>query len=407
MTEPASPSAAPSRDRDHALGTYPGEGLPRLRVRIPRGYQAPFHMEVGQRNARFVKRPLTPLDGYARFAGPLKRQARLAGRAVALVPEPDHDLVHTQNVVPLLTRRPYIVTFESYLPRVTQDRPSPRLERWLRGRLLSEQCVAVIAKSDYARRQFRAQSADFADRSALEAKMHLLYAAVPVRRDAPKSPSGVLRLLFVGRNFIRKGGPAVLEAHERLRRAGVPVETTIVSSLRETPNDFFGPSDLDYIRREHARVRQEGVVHQPSLTNAEVERLMDRTDYFLAPTLQDTFGFAQVQALAGGTPVLASDAYSQPEIVEHGRSGFLVPLDTDGIGRWSWVYRRDEPGYLEAYAGAVADLGGAMADRLAAVWEDAAGYEALSAGALAHVRRRFDPAVARDTLERLYESCRR
>jgi len=391
------PSPVPSDGTPQGAESYPGAGLPKLRVRIPRGYQAAFHMDVGQRNARFVKRPLTPF----------RRKHFFAARAVAFVPEPDYDLVHVQNVVPLLTRRPYIVTFESYLPRVTQDRPQARLEAWLRQRLLSEQCVALIAKSEYAWRQFAWQNRHFDGRSALEAKMQLIYAAVPLRRSEPKRRSGGLKLLYVGRNFIRKGGPAALRAHARLREAGVPVETTVVSSLRETPNDFFGPTDPEYIRRQHAAVAQEGVTHHASLPGREVERLMDEAAFFLAPTLQDTFGFAQAQALAGGTPVLATDAYAQPEIVEDGRSGFLFPIETDPIGRWSWIYRRDSPGYLEAYEDAVERLGRSMAERLQAFWESDDSYEALSAGALEQVRRRFDPLAARDRLEVLYERCRR
>jgi glycosyltransferase involved in cell wall biosynthesis len=38
----------------------------------------------------------------------------------------------------------------------------------------------------------------------------------------------------------------------------------------------------------------------------------------------EPFGMVMVESLAAGTPVLAFDQGAAPEIVEHGRSGFLV-----------------------------------------------------------------------------------
>lgn len=73
--------------------------------------------------------------------------------------------------------------------------------------------------SNYALRQFRWQNRAFRDLNLLEDQFHLIYPAVRTQRSRPKkSPSGKLRLLFVGNNFMRKGGPAVLRAHEELRK---------------------------------------------------------------------------------------------------------------------------------------------------------------------------------------------
>ncbi|MBI3321915.1 MAG: glycosyl transferase family 1, partial [Candidatus Omnitrophica bacterium] len=188
--------------------------LPRLRVRIERGYAGQFFMDLGQRNAVFVKRPLVPLRRLFSWAD-----------AFALLPEPDFDMIHSFNAIPILTRRPYIVTYEDYLPRVPEDRYIGWLERRLRNSLLEDRCVAVVAASEYARRQFHWQHRDWTGRAAVEQKTHRIYPAVPVTRTQPKQPSpSRLKLVFVGGDFMRKGGPAVLRTHERLARQGVPVE---------------------------------------------------------------------------------------------------------------------------------------------------------------------------------------
>lgn len=369
-----------------------------LRVRTRRDYTVGYTVDLGQRNATFVERPFSPLRRVFGWAD-----------AFALLPEPDYDLVHALNAVPLLTRRRCVISFEDYLPRVPEDRYVGWLERALQRRLLDDRYFALLALSKYAVRQFRRQNRGFAGLPQLEAKLRLRYPAIALRRAAPKSSLGpTLRLLFVGRDFMQKGAPAMLLAHELLRRGGVPVQTTIVSSLRWRQDAAYAhPRSPEIVERTKARLAQDGVTHHFETPHAEVMRLMEEADFFAFPTLHDTFGYAALEALACGTPVLASATNALPEVVEDGRNGFLLPLELDGeLGRWAWTYRTHEPGFLPAYEEAMRVLGETIAERLAELWESRDRYAGLSAGALAIVRERFDLASARAELEELYERAR-
>jgi glycosyltransferase involved in cell wall biosynthesis len=373
---------------------------PPLRVRTRKDYSVPFLVDAGQRNAVFVRRKWTPLRRVLPWAD-----------AFAILPEPDFDIVHAVNAVPILTRRPYVLTFEDYLPRTPEDRYVGWLERALQRTLLSDRCVGLVAISEYALRQFRRQAHDFAEREALEAKLQLLYPAIAPRRSTPKAGFGGagVHLVFVGHDYLRKGGPALLDAHEALRAAGVPVRTTVVSTLRWAPEVYIGPPDTAYVQAQHARLATTpGVTHRLGLPNAQALALMDDADFLVFPTLHDTFGYVSLEAMATGTPVLASATCAQPEVVEHGVSGFLLAMDDqDPIGRWAWTYRTAEPGYMDAYRATMAALGGQIAEHVAAVWD--AGperYAQLSAGALARVAERFGQERLRVALEQLYEQCR-
>ncbi|MDX6560353.1 MAG: hypothetical protein QOD65_167, partial [Gaiellales bacterium] len=138
---PASPSA-----------DFPGAGLPALRVKTLRALPVRMCIDFGQRNAVFLRRPLTA------------RRLAVWTESFAPVPEPGYDLTHSFNAVPTMTRRPFMVSFESYLPRFPSDhdhgmltRPLALLEEHLRARLADERCVACLAFSEYAHRQFAAQ----------------------------------------------------------------------------------------------------------------------------------------------------------------------------------------------------------------------------------------------------------
>ena len=59
----------------------------------------------------------------------------------------------------------------------------------------------------------------------------------------------------------------------------------------------------------------------------EVVPLLSIADLFLLPSAQESFGLAALEAMACEVPVVASRVGGLPEVIEHGVSGFLHPLD--------------------------------------------------------------------------------
>ena len=55
--------------------------------------------------------------------------------------------------------------------------------------------------------------------------------------------------------------------------------------------------------------------------------LLSVSDVFLLPSAQESFGLAALEAMACEVPVVASSVGGLPEVIEHGVSGFLHPLD--------------------------------------------------------------------------------
>lgn len=60
--------------------------------------------------------------------------------------------------------------------------------------------------------------------------------------------------------------------------------------------------------------------------HASVDELLACADLFLLPSKNESFGLAALEALACGTPVIATDMGGIPELVVHGETGFVFPM---------------------------------------------------------------------------------
>jgi glycosyltransferase involved in cell wall biosynthesis len=128
-------------------------------------------------------------------------------------------------------------------------------------------------------------------------------------------------LLTVGRLVPHKGADRAIAI---ARSVGLPL--VIVGDV--TP--YLSDSAPFYEQRVRPHVDGRGVVHHPRLPNAEVLSLMSRARAFLFPiSWEEPFGLVVAEAMAAGTPVIATRRGSLPELVAHGETGFLGETDAE------------------------------------------------------------------------------
>ena len=159
-----------------------------------------------------------------------------------------------------------------------------------------------------------------------------------------RAPSVVPRILFVGGDFERKGGPDLLRAFEGL---GEKAELVLVTGHTVEP--------------------VEGVRVERGVTpgSARLHRAFAEADIFCLPTYGDCTSVAIGEALAAGLPVVTTTVGSNAETVRDGETGLLIP-----------------PGDQAALAGALERLVG-----------DAELRGRMGAAARADARERMDAAA--------------
>jgi alpha-1,6-mannosyltransferase len=136
----------------------------------------------------------------------------------------------------------------------------------------------------------------------------------PVLRARWAKPNEIL-LLHCGRLSAEKKPRRSLDAVAALRRAGVPAQLVVAGS---------GPL-LPMLRAEAERralpVCFLGFLGDPALLGA----LLATADVVIAPGPVETFGLAALEALASGTPVVASAESALSEVI--GSAGIAAPGD--------------------------------------------------------------------------------
>ncbi len=145
---------------------------------------------------------------------------------------------------------------------------------------------------------------------------------VAAAHQGPKTPSAELRLLFVGRAEERKGLPVLLAAFQALVEH-VPARLTVVGADPAEVHSAIADPDLA------AHVETPGKV-----SDAELWAALGEADLLCAPSLSgESFGMVLIEAMASGTPPVASAIAGYSDVVSDGVDGVLVPpADPQALG---------------------------------------------------------------------------
>jgi glycosyltransferase involved in cell wall biosynthesis len=136
----------------------------------------------------------------------------------------------------------------------------------------------------------------------------------PVQR-APAAPGARAKILFVGGDFVRKGGDLLLDVFAK--RFSDRAELHLVS--RQAPTEL--PPNV--------RVHAAFMPNDPRLA-----KLYGEVDLLVVPTTADTGPlWVFMEAMSKSCPIIGTDTGSNKELVRHGETGLIVPIgDPQALG---------------------------------------------------------------------------
>jgi len=126
-----------------------------------------------------------------------------------------------------------------------------------------------------------------------------------------KVKSKKIRLLFIGRYFKEKGGLHALQAMDWLTKTYDNVEALFISEVpKKILEEYTGNKNIKF---------------KKLLPYKDVlEKVYPRTDILIYPGYSDTFGFAFVEALAFGIPIVTVEGYARKDIITEGKTGYII-----------------------------------------------------------------------------------
>lgn len=135
-------------------------------------------------------------------------------------------------------------------------------------------------------------------------------------------------VLFVGRITQQKGLPYLLKA---ARELPADVQLVLAAGAPDTPQIL---QEVTELVEELRKVRDNVIWIQKHLSRNELIALLSSATVFACPSIYEPLGIVNLEAMACSIPVIATATGGIPEVVAHGETGLLVPIEqlTDGSG---------------------------------------------------------------------------
>jgi glycosyltransferase involved in cell wall biosynthesis len=140
---------------------------------------------------------------------------------------------------------------------------------------------------------------------------------VPASEVRPLSSRDECRLLFIGGEWLRKGGDVMFAAADMLASKGIPVRVDVVGAPPEALPERSWLHYRGYLSKgnpEHL---------------ALLRSLMCNAELLLLPTRRDCTPMVFAEANAYGTPAVTRDVGGVADVVRDGANGIVLPEDAD------------------------------------------------------------------------------
>ncbi|MCS2221615.1 glycosyltransferase family 4 protein [Bacteroides fragilis] len=126
-------------------------------------------------------------------------------------------------------------------------------------------------------------------------------------------------LIFIGREWDRKGGWKLLDIYHIIKSHCIPCTLTIIGSYPKTNINDQNITIYPYIDKS----TEEGMTL--------FQQLLQQSHLLIAPALFECFGILYCEAAAYGIPVLTSNVGGVSQVIREGKNGFLFPVNATAI----------------------------------------------------------------------------
>lgn len=232
-----------------------------------------------------------------------------------------YDTIHSFNRL-CISNSPYILELENgtaflhYQPEKINVFTKYIVKKFV----LSDNLNAIVFNSQASMNSFGKLFPELYKLEKVKKKSKVIYPLVPINNMVSektikdKIDRNNVTFLFISSTFDLKGGKELVNAFIKLKESFNNVELKIISKRKDIPKEF-----LD-------KISNNGSIE---LLESEFSRKDLYTDYYLnadvfvLPTFRDSFGLVILEAMKNGLPIISTDTFAIPEIVDE-TNGILL-----------------------------------------------------------------------------------
>lgn len=176
--------------------------------------------------------------------------------------------------------------------------------------LNAEKCRAIVLWSNWAREGYINDGVD---------GRKIVVIPPTFETHEKRTSHNTKNILFLGRDYKRKGGDVALRVFENLKKSFDNLHLTFIGRI----------PDKEVVEK----IREDGSISYFEFVSKKDlhEKIFPETDVFLLPTRAEAYGMSIIEAMSYGIPVVSSNISAIPEVVEDGVSGYLAPPRSVGL----------------------------------------------------------------------------
>ena len=245
------------------------------------------------------------------------------------------DILHTFNTI-CYTKKPWIVTFETLLPRreevahyhheISNYRITENVKKDILA-MASDNCKKIIALSECNKKIQEEFLKNFDKNIAERIKDKLIVMHPPQKllltqdelKQKIEKKNNEINFLFIGNQFFRKGGKEIIKVLTKFRQEHKKrFRLTIISNF--TPDiEFTRTNEIDKNNIIQFVIKNKDWIQwYKDINNNEVLEIAKKCDVGLLPTFADTYGYSVLEMQAAGMPVITTNIRALPEINKAG-----------------------------------------------------------------------------------------
>jgi glycosyltransferase involved in cell wall biosynthesis len=221
------------------------------------------------------------------------------------------ELIHCAHCLSLNKNIPWVADIESEW-QLWISGESNIISRILAKRLIKRKnCKKILCWTETTKEKI---SKVFKD-PVVDSKLDLLRFAYPANKIVNQNKRK-LTLLFIGRYFFDKGGDVALEVMDRITKKSNNINVIFVS---ETPTEY---------KKKYSK--NKSIKFMTLMSHNELfKKIYPKSNIFIYPGFSDSFGFMFIEAMSFGIPIITVDGFARREIVEEGKTGYIIPKHTN------------------------------------------------------------------------------